>query len=104
MQVRSSKEKLKAGNDAHYTLVAFKAMCTKNPKVGHVIEEKAPRFSIRDLVPDDLIVKPTNEKSPGPPSIVDLKLTLSDFLGGPEKSKPQRTKIMAVNTIQHLPM
>ena len=70
---------LKLGNDAHYTLVAFKAMCTRTPNVGHVIKEKAPVFSIRDLVPDDLIIKPTNEKPPASP-VVDLKLTLSDFL------------------------
>ena len=91
---------LKAGNDAHYTLVGFKAMCTRSPKVGHVIEEKAPSFSIRDLVPDDLIVKPTNKKTSAPPPVVDLKLTLSDFLGS---SRKDETATYGDNRSQHSP-
>jgi hypothetical protein len=91
-QVCSSKERLKIGNDAHYTLVAFKAMCTRSPTVQHVIKEKAPAFSIRDLVPNDLIDKPTNKKPPAPPPVVDLKLTLSDFLSrsGKDETTPHR--------------
>jgi hypothetical protein len=100
MQVRSSKEMLNIGNDAHYTLVAFKAMCTRTPKVGHVIEEKTPTFSIRGLVPDDLVVKPTNKKPLAPPPVIDLKLTLSDFLGSSGKDE---VTTHGDNSSQHSP-
>jgi hypothetical protein len=48
------------GNDAHYTLVAFKEMCTKTPKSTQMVEEKEHNFPIRDLVPSDLTANAEN--------------------------------------------
>jgi hypothetical protein len=45
------------GNDAHYTLIAFEKMCITSSKSTSIMEQNPVRFSIRDLVPDDLIIK-----------------------------------------------
>ena len=52
------------GNDAHYTLVGFKEMCTATPMNAPVVAG-LPTFSIRDLVADDLIVKAKEGKFSG---------------------------------------
>jgi hypothetical protein len=50
------------GNDAHYTLVPFRKMCTVVSTTKPAAKVKTTRFSIRDIVPDDLIVKPVEQK------------------------------------------
>ena len=68
-------------------LLRLKRCALEVQKFGTSLRKKSPVFSIRDLVPDDLIVKPTNKKSPAAPPVVDLKLTLSDFLSGSGKDE-----------------
>ena len=52
------------GNDAHYTLAAFKHMCTLDSAVLPVVEKEPIRFVIRDAEPEDFIVKPPKETPP----------------------------------------
>jgi hypothetical protein len=52
-------------------------MCTKAPKEVKVAEEKGPGFAIRDILPEDLLVLPTEKK---PASPVDPKMDLTSFL------------------------
>jgi len=52
------------GNDAHYTLAAFKHMCTEESSMLAVVEKEPVRFVIRDLEPEDFIVKSPKDKPP----------------------------------------
>jgi hypothetical protein len=55
------------GNDAHYTLAAFKHMCTGKRKELPAVGGKPDRFTIRDVQPEDFIVKLLKEKPPPRP-------------------------------------
>src|SRR5271170_4877860 len=75
-------------------------MCLRPNKAGKVVEEKtvAP-FSIRDLGPEDLIVKPVEEKPVDLPSKAESKISLNDFLNakmgqiGQDDSSGDKSKI-----------
>jgi hypothetical protein len=70
---------LMAGNDANYTLTAFREMCLRKSTVENV-EEKSPRFAIRDVIPEDLIDKPSSNESATPVKQSARRLALDDFL------------------------
>lgn len=83
MQVHTLHFKLTIGNDAHYTLVAFKEMCTTVPKVVSAVEEKPAHFCIRDIVPEDLTVEPNQQESKAPENSLPKEspvISLGEFL------------------------
>ena len=83
MQVHTLHFKLTIGNDAHYTLVAFKEMCTTVPKVVSAAEQKLAHFCIRDIVPEDLIIRPNQQKSKAPENSLPKEapmILLGEFL------------------------
>lgn len=75
------------GNDAYYTLVAFKEMCLKQPKEVKTSETKySVPFLIRDIIPEDLIVTESKHTPQAQPK-TDVKMDLTEFLAGSKKVK-----------------
>jgi hypothetical protein len=71
---------LTVGNDAYYTLVAFKDMCLRDSTAEPVEEEKPTRFVIRDIVPEDLLVKPGEAPATVPVKDPDTRYDFAAFL------------------------
>ncbi len=90
MQVRLLGVYLTEGNDAHYTLAAFKEMCLKGPKKNKKPEislnESVP-FVIRDIVPDDFLIAQKNLSTLPNPAETDGRMGLSEFFEGRPEDK-----------------
>jgi hypothetical protein len=78
---------LTEGNDAHYTLMAFKELCLKDPKkrIKPEIKPSVP-LVIRDIVPGDLSIAQKNLGTL-PLAKTDGKVSLSKFLEGESEDK-----------------
>ena len=76
---------LTQGNDAHYTLAAFKEMCLKGPKKNKKPEislNECVPFVIRDIVPDDFLTAQNNLSTLSNPAETDGRMGVSEFLEG----------------------
>jgi hypothetical protein len=88
-----SLNRLMVGNDAYYTLVAFKDMCLRDSTAEPVQEEKPTRFVIRDIVPEDLVVKPAGAAPPtASTKDPDVRYDLAAFLSGGNTHKNVSSK------------